>query len=353
MRVGGSPFYFLLIFSIASLMSCDSGRRNYKFQATFAGAPQFRSVSFLGQSGASLVREPHGDLRVTIDGGQTWEVFPASSVVDGFECATLSQNNRLWAVSHEGRVFTSNYPEASWTEISNLRAAASGDFSGAKQIEMVNETVGWILEALSIWHTKDGGITWTKVLSVLSPGIDGQPTRMFVINETTLLAIGTGQVFLTKDSGATWKIQTVGNKPDLRDVWFSDSKNGWIIGYTSGSKSISMVLFSTKDGGESWIELPYPESEMMPFSLCFVDNDGWISGHRYLEDGSRKPLLLHTDDGGTSWSSVPIPHGDPFVGLIRFSNKSNGWLVGRDSLYRTEDGGKTWKRVLALLPTGN
>jgi photosystem II stability/assembly factor-like uncharacterized protein len=342
----------LLLFSIASFVSCDNGARNYGLQATFAGAPQFRSVSFLDQSGAALVHEQHRHLRVTVDGGQTWKVIPATSVIDGFECVTLTRNNRLWAVSHEGRVFTSNYPGASWTEISNLRTAASGDFSGAKQIQMVNEAVGWILESLSIWHTKDGGITWTEVLSVLSPGVDGQPTGMFIINETTLLAIGTSQVFLTKDGGATWKIQTLRNKPDLRDVWFSDSENGWITGYTSGSKGISMVLFATKDGGESWKELPYSEPEVMPFSIYFVDNKGWISGHRYFEDGSRKPLLLHTDDGGANWSSVPIPHDDPFVGLIRFSNKSNGWLVSRDSLYRTEDGGKTWKRALALLPNG-
>ena len=86
MRVFGSPpFYFLLIFSIVSLVGCDYGRRNYQLHAKVANAPQVRSVSFLGQSGASLVHEQHRDLRVTIDGGQNWEVFPATSVVDGFE----------------------------------------------------------------------------------------------------------------------------------------------------------------------------------------------------------------------------------------------------------------------------
>lgn len=353
MRVSGSPFHFLLALLMLLMVGCGHQRGNYESQAKVAYLPQMRSVSFFGEGRALVVHEQQRDLRVTIDSGQTWLFFPANSVGEGFECATLAPNNRLWAVSHDGRVFTAPNLEASWIEISNLRATASDDFSGAKQIEFVNETSGWILESLSIRHTKDGGVTWTKALSVLTAGVEGQPTRMFVINETTLLAVGTeGQVFLTKDSGATWKIQTLGNKPDFRDVWFSDKENGWICGYTSGSKSISMVLFATTDGGESWIDFSHAQAEMMPSSLCFVENEGWISAHHYFEDGSRKASLLHTDDGGNHWTSMPVPNDDPFVGLIRFSNRSNGWLVGRDNLYRTQDGGKTWRQVLTLVPSG-
>jgi photosystem II stability/assembly factor-like uncharacterized protein len=343
----------MLMFSVALALSCDDQRSKYESHANVADIPQIRSTSIFGQERALFVHEQQRDLRVTIDGAQTWQIFPSNSVMDGFECATLTPTNRLWAVSHEGRVLTANYPEPVWTEISNLRKAASGDFSGAKQIEFVNESSGWILEFLSIWHTKDGGVTWTKTLSVSSPGVNGQPTGMFVINETTLLAIGTeGQVFLTNDSGATWQIQTIGNKPDLTDVWFSDKETGWICGYMSGRESITMVLFVTKDGGMSWSELPFRESGVLPFSVCFVENEGWISGQRSLEDGSRKTVLLHTADAGRHWAAVPVPDEDLFLGLIRFTNTSDGWLVGRDSLYRTHDGGKSWQRVLTLLPTG-
>ena len=356
MRVHSLFVHILLVISFILVVSCAHHRSNYESKAILAYMAQMRSVSFFEQDQAWLVHEQRRDLRVTTDGGQTWRVFPANSIVDGFECATFSSPNRAWAVSHNGRVFTTNYPPGAWTQISDLKATTSGDFSGAKQIEFVDETTGWILEALSIWHTKDGGVTWTKTLSVLTPGVNGQPTSMYAIDGATLVATGgKGQIYLTRDGGVTWKVQTLETKPDLKDVWFSDKQAGWICGYTSGRDSILMVLFATKDGGESWNELPLVDRNMMPSSVCFVENEGWIAGHRYLDNKSPAHLeavLLHTTDGGLHWTLMPFPSDDPFFSLVRFSDKSNGWLVGRDNLYRTQDGGKTWRRVLAWPPVG-
>jgi photosystem II stability/assembly factor-like uncharacterized protein len=179
---------------------------------------------------------------------------------------------------------------------------------------------------------------------------------MYPIDGAILVATGAeGQVYLTRDGGATWKIQTLETKADLKDVWFSDKQSGWICGYTNGRDSIPLVLFATKDGGESWIELPFAERDMMPSSLCFVENEGWMSGHRYVENKSSvhlEAVLLHTNDGGAHWAPMPVTSDDPFFSLVRFTDKRNGWLVGRDNLYRTQDGGMTWRRVFTLPVVG-
>jgi hypothetical protein len=51
---------------------------------------------------------------------------------DSFECATLVNSDKGWAVNHQGQVFTES-GGTSWTKVSELK-----DF-GAAQIEFLNE----------------------------------------------------------------------------------------------------------------------------------------------------------------------------------------------------------------------
>jgi photosystem II stability/assembly factor-like uncharacterized protein len=102
-------------------------------------------------------------------------------------------------------VFTTDSAGAHWTKVSELE-----DFGGANEIEFVNEKNGWLRASLAIWHTTDGGITWQQNLSPSTPGVRGQPFGFFVIDANTLVSSGSdGQVYLTRDGGQTWKIQTL------------------------------------------------------------------------------------------------------------------------------------------------
>ncbi|HEV8427329.1 MAG TPA: YCF48-related protein [Pyrinomonadaceae bacterium] len=51
-----------------------------------------------------------------------------------------------------------------------------------------------------------------------------------------------------------------------------------------------------------------------------------------------------------NWERVQLGPNEPFLTEVRFADKEHGWIVGRDILFRTEDGGNTWKRVLSLPP---
>lgn len=347
MRFQPLPICSVLMFLLIPTSCLRREEPEFRRSPRYGG--QFRALSATRPGHVSIITESSRELRVTSDGGQTWQTIPAKATGDGFECAAFADNGRGWAVNHQGQVFITDSGGISWTKISELQ-----DFIGANQIEFVNQNDGWIMESLAISRTTDGGITWRPTLSTSTPGVLGQPSSFFAIDANTLVSSGNaGQVYLTRDGGETWKLQTpLAGNVTFSDVWFKDPKHGWLTGYAVlvAGKSLRGLLFETTDGGESWQETVLPDSQILPTSVCFVGDEGWLAGTRRLVSESVKleGVLLHTIDAGKHWTPVQLDSTDEYLGEVRFSDKDEGWLVGRDNLYHTEDGGKTWKRVLSL-----
>jgi photosystem II stability/assembly factor-like uncharacterized protein len=87
----------------------------------------------------------------------------------------------------------------------------------------------------------------------------------------------------------------------------------------------------------------------------FLDRDhGWFVGWSVLTVRAR---LYRTVDGGRSWRSVEVAshgvHGGA-IDTIQFLDRRHGWLVAQEptapsaSLSATSDGGATWRRVSQL-----
>ena len=322
-----------------------------------------RSLSVVGPNHVALVVEqpgetgsnrswPHSEIRITADNGNKWSIVPAEVIGDTLACATMTASGRGWAINRQGQVFVTSSAGATWTKAADPKLSSKPEetLATADRIEFLNDTDGWAQAGLSVWRTMDGGLTWQETLSTLTPGVHGQPTGMFLIDVNTVLISGSnGQVYLTRDRGNTWRIQSpLSGNFDFRDVWFVNQKHGWLTGW----KSLRPLLLETLDGGESWTEIPI-EADILPTSVCFVGDEGWLAGDRRIDDGQSAKLvgtLLHTDDGGKHWNEIQFGQDEPFFTQVRFTDKGHGWLVGRDSLYRSEDGGKTWKVVLSLPP---
>lgn len=66
----------------------------------------------------------------------------------------------------------------------------------------------------------------------------------------------------------------------------------------------------------------------------------------FAEDGKRpRGVLVASRDSGKSWETIKLPD---LPVSADFTDASNGWLVVRDAVHRTTDGGVTWKRVAKL-----
>jgi photosystem II stability/assembly factor-like uncharacterized protein len=168
---------------------------------------------------------------------------------------------------------------------------------------------------------------------------------------------------------------------------FPDSSHAVLaVGVTRGTSGAGLYakdicVFSTTDGGKHWSScrirdnLPPNTYGQVPMQLNFINSStGWMTtkvqdpgGEMYL-----RGALYQTTDGGKTWHLVNVSFGDhpgmtaadgmPEDGWVSFTSKTVGFTLGQGptqtdllshtdvSLYRTEDGGKSWTKVSMRFP---
>jgi photosystem II stability/assembly factor-like uncharacterized protein len=125
-----------------------------------------------------------------------------------------------------------------------------------------------------------------------------------------------------------WDVQRSGVEDELLTVFFVNPKIGWAAGDRG-------ALIKTTDGGDTWTRLQEPQSGQHFEKIVFLDdNEGWLSG---------RGLLLHTTDGGRSWQPASKIQGAGFGNGTLFEHA--WYVVNTSGVYRTEDGGTTWKKL--------
>lgn len=140
---------------------------------------------------------------------------------------------------------------------------------------------------------------------------------------TTLLA-GCG----TESSGSGWPTNPI------ESATIVDSQNIWIT-------TDRAELVYIKDGTRA-----VPQFENDVAAVDFINREaGWL----LLKTGD----VLRTRNGGTTWQNIgkvqrKIRGKWPFWTpnrMMKFADENAGWIVAGDSVFRTDDGGMTWKVI--------
>jgi photosystem II stability/assembly factor-like uncharacterized protein len=194
-------------------------------------------------------------------------------------------------------------------------------------------------KSLVVWHTGDGGKTWTS----------SQPLD--------LSDLQAGMV----------EYQVPSN------LGFLDAQHGWVMLHVGAGMSHDyFAAFTTEDGGLKWKRILDPETKI-PIMSCVKSGiaftspaSGWITGN--CPGLMPKLFIFHTADGGVTWAEVdlPVPPGKPAnyfassiacgINAIDYSsarvlaltltcanynnNTAQSWL------YASTDGGQSWARRL-------
>jgi len=172
----------------------------------------------------------------------------------------------------------------------------------------------------------------------------------------TLLTALHGQ---TKE-GARWTVQYFydqdGKDLHITDLAFPSAKRGIAVGaiIDREGRKPQFTSLVTSDGGKHWALTPLKE---FPRSIFFLDeSNGWmVTGES----------LWFTQEAGRSWIRISdqikpnkkladAPHGGLIL-RVWFLDAQHGYAVGlQKSVFETLDGGRTWKPLAeAAVPTSN
>jgi photosystem II stability/assembly factor-like uncharacterized protein len=246
-------------------------------------------------------------------------------------------HNRGWAVGSKGTLLKTVDGGLNWKPNTAPTTAIVRD------IFFLDEQNGWLVCEVNIYElttreqtraflmkTTDGGENWTRVElkgidvnSVLVRAVFSRGGRGWSFGEN-------GLIYSTRDGGETWTSLVSPTRRLLLGGFFIDDDRGWIVG-------AGATIIQTSDGGETWYQSRLPEVEKtVRFTAAwFVDNRiGWAVG----SGGS----VYHTTNGGRTWqkqaSGVYTDLHD-----VKFVDAREGWAVGTEgTIIHTVDGGAHW-----------
>jgi photosystem II stability/assembly factor-like uncharacterized protein len=221
--------------------------------------------------------------------------------------------------------------------------------------------------------------TWSRVESKTLAWLKA----VYFVNENLGWVAGSkGTLLSTDDGGRTWRQTKKFTADNIRDLYFSDARHGWLLCernvYTSSSKPPSYIL-QTSDGGSTWQTVELTDSRDRLVRFFFTrDGHGYAVGEgggiwQMLDDkGSWKRIalpirylilsgaflddfkgilvggggtILLTGDGGVEWTPTKLLEGKiSRLNSVFFVDRDKGWIVGNEGkIFITDNGGKIWQ----------
>ncbi|MEO0592527.1 MAG: glycosyl hydrolase [Myxococcota bacterium] len=195
---------------------------------------------------------------------------------------------------------------------------------------------------------------------------------------TWYVGVGSGGVWKTTNAGTTWKsifdgqgsysIGDIAIDPsNPHTVWVGTGENvgGRHVGFGDG-------IYRSRDGGQSWKNLGLKASDHIGKIVIHPDDSNtlWVAAEGPLWSKGGERGVYKTTDGGKTWKNVlrvgewtgatdlEIDPRDPNVlyAATWQRHRTVAAYVGggpESGIYRSVDGGETWERLKKGLPEGN
>lgn len=272
----------------------------------------------------------------TTNGGSTWTESIADSLdhfIMDMDFFNANVGLAVGEISEVIGVYRSTNFGQSWTKISNQ------DLDRVLYLTQNNLVA---TKNAAFYRSTDGGVTWTPEGGAFNPNSQTDIEAITKVSDTSAAAVAFDHsIWMTFDSGDTWQ-----KVKEPTGVWGFELDIHFVtpqVGYSAGRAGL---VFKTTDGGMTWTQI----------------NNG---GARHIEDIQMQPsgrglavgfdgLVLRTTDYGNKWTAMQMRGEGEFwhignLHTVEFIT-DNTVVVGGESgrVFRSEDGGVTWTQQLEL-----
>jgi photosystem II stability/assembly factor-like uncharacterized protein len=254
-----------------------------------------------------------------------------------------------------------------------------------------------------LWKTVNAGTTWTNVSDAVGAAAVGAVA--IAPSNPSVVWMGTGDqanarssysgkgVFKSTDAGATWQFMGLPDSHHIARIVIHPKNPDVVYVAAIGhlfSKNAERGIFRTVDGGKTWKKVLFINDGVGAIDLV-INRKTPTTLYAAMYDKDRKPWqivesgpdsgIFRTDDGGEKWQKLAggLPTGkigrigldlyqkDPLIlyALLENQNPRPGaeardvsaisplaaGILGNE-MYRTDDGGKTWRKVTEVNVAG-
>jgi photosystem II stability/assembly factor-like uncharacterized protein len=257
-----------------------------------------RAMAFSGPVGYAV--GDFGTLLKTTDAGDTWSGLPAGTFSNLTELQVLDANTVVAGGGCVARLSTDGGQTFSRIAFTPVESSCP-DGSHLAALYYVSAQHGYVvLNDGSVFETTNGIDFATKTAIPATRQANGGtvPTDAVFLNDTSgYVATADGNIYVTTDSGVTWKSVSATNRP-VRALTFASAKVGYAVG--DGG-----LFLKTSDGGATWLPKDTGVGQNFTAVRC-ADEQTCVAT---TQTGTQ---LVITKDGGTTFS-LPTPSTDPLL----------------------------------------
>jgi photosystem II stability/assembly factor-like uncharacterized protein len=159
-----------------------------------------------------------------------------------------------------------------------------------------------------------------------------------------------GLVLHTTDKGKSWSSQNSNVNNSIHSLYFLNDQRGFALSYEFDNTPPAYFgtrILSTTNGGNTWNQSLFPDSNVFLSSIYFIDS---LKGFT----GGSNGIIFYTTNTGQTWMESVIDSGFAFgfpIIDIEFYDNEIGFASGGSfdiagQMFKTTDGGLNWKSVI-------
>ncbi|AIE85858.1 hypothetical protein OP10G_2490 [Fimbriimonas ginsengisoli Gsoil 348] len=226
-----------------------------------------------------------------------------------------------------------------------------------------------------VWKTTSAGQTWFPVFDTVEATSAIGAIQVAPSNPSIVYA-GTGEisggsegagVYRSDDAGATWKLLGLEGTKVIPTILVDPKDPDTVLLAATGSgrkPGDERGVYRTTDGGKSWTKTLFVDNQIgiqhlaraydKP-SVVFALSQRWYRDPASFRPGAKVPsgtAIYRSADEGQTWkkltpTGLPEINGRCTIAVAQGTDSQRVYLIGTFGLYRSDDGGNSWRRMAA------